>query len=461
MSGDGPSGRPLGPESSTRAGDEITALVALTALVGMGPRRLRAVLAEWSAVDAWEALSRGRLQLRGDVSTTFGGRLAEWLRRWGEQAPRVDPSALLETCSRLGVTILALGTPAYPPRLRQDPDPPQLIYALGDLGLLEVEAAAIVGTRAASAYGLDVAFELGAALAEAGVTVVSGLAAGIDGSAHRGALSVRAGMGPIGVVGSGLDVVYPRSHRQLWQLVAERGLLVSEAPPGVAPEPWRFPARNRIIAALSRAVVVVESPEHGGSMITADEALGREIPVLAVPGSVRSPVSTGPHRLIFDGCGPARSPDDVLVALGHPLTPPPPGLPPRLSLTASAAGRHRARRTRRQIDGSSADREAGPVVGRPAPCSSTDPAGATSGSPAADRTARTPPTPRTLATPPTLPPPTTEQRLVLDALGWDPATLDELIERTGLAVARAALLVEELDQLRLVQRELGYVRRRR
>ena len=254
---------PYPPPLATAEGDEVGALVALTSLVGMGPRRLRAVLEEWSPIDAWEALCRGRLQLGRDVSTTFGGRLGEWLRRWSEQASQLDPSALLDTCRRLGVRILAPGAAAYPPRLRDDPDPPHLLYAQGDVRLLEVEAAAIVGTRAASAYGLDVAFELGAALAACGVAVVSGLAAGIDGSAHRGALSVPAGTGPIGVVGSGLDVVYPKSHLRLWELVAERGLLVSEAPPGVAPEPWRFPSRNRIIAALSRAVVVVESPEHG------------------------------------------------------------------------------------------------------------------------------------------------------------------------------------------------------
>ena len=418
--------------------------MALTALVGMGPRRLRAVLEEWSPVDAWEALCRGRLQLRRDVSTTFGGRLGDWLRRWSEQTSQVDPSSLLDACRRLGVTVLAPGAAAYPLRLRDDPDRPHLLYALGDLRLLEVEAAAIVGTRAASAYGLDVAFELGAALAASGVAVVSGLAAGIDGSAHRGALSVQEGMGPIGVVGSGLDVVYPKSHRRLWELVADRGLLVSEAPPGVAPEPWRFPSRNRIIAALSRAVVVVESPEHGGSMITADEALGREIPVLAVPGSVRSPVSVGPHRLIFDGCGPARGPDDVLGALGHPLSPPP-HRPARVSLTAPGVGRHRARRAGSRPDVPATGVDDGASAGDAPPCRTADGDGGMAGPlPSASRPS----------------PPSDEQRRVLDALGWEPASLDELIERTGLTLVRAALLVEELQDLQFVERERGFVRRR-
>jgi DNA processing protein len=400
--------------------EEVGALVALTALAGMGPRRLQAVLDEWPPIDAWQAVLRGRLQLRHDISATFGGRLAVWLQRWTAQAPTIDPAALLEACRRLEVTILAPGAAGYPERLRDDPDRPHLLYARGDLQLLDGDAVAVVGTRAASAYGLDVAFELGAALAGAGVVVVSGLATGIDGSAHRGALSTPQGCGPIGVVGSGLDVVYPRAHARLWEQVAERGLLLSEAPPGVAPEPWRFPSRNRIIAALSRAVVVVESPESGGSMITADEAIGREIPVLAVPGSIRSPVSAGPHRLIFDGCGPARGANDVLGALGRfPADPPP-------SVHGSV---HRARRSARRAGDGSAG-----ITRRSHP----------SGSP--------PPRPEELGV---------DQQHVLDALGWEPSTLDDLIERTGLPLGRVALIVEELDQRHLVRRERGFVRRDR
>ena len=386
----------------------------------MGPRRLQAVLDEWAPVDAWEALLRGRLQLRRDVSTTFGGRLPVWLQRWTAQAPTIDPAALLTDCDRLGVTILPLGSATYPARLRDDPDPPALLYARGDLRLLDADAVAVVGTRAASAYGLDVAFELGAALAEAGVAVVSGLAAGIDGSAHRGALSSRSGCGPVGVVGSGLDVVYPKAHTRLWEQVAGRGVLLSEAPPGVVPEPWRFPSRNRIIAALSRAVVVVESPEHGGSMITADEAMGREIPVLAVPGSVRSPVSAGPHRLIFDGCGPARGPDDVLGALG------------RFPASPQRAGHAGGRRARSPVTSSGRRQRGG---------------------------ARTPSAPdggQGRSPRPSLSP---DQHQVLDALGWEPASLDELIERSGLALGRVALAVEELHERALVQRQRGFVRR--
>jgi DNA processing protein len=175
---------------------------------------------------------------------------------------------------------------------------------------------AVVGTRRCTAYGLDVARDLGRGLAEAGVTVVSGLALGIDGAAHEGALVAGAGAAPpVGVVGSGLDVVYPRRHRQLWRRVAEAGALLSEAPPGAPPEAWRFPKRNRILAGLSDVVVVVESHATGGSMSTVRAAIDRGITVMAVPGSVRSPSSAGTNGLLADGVAPVTDVGDVLVAL--------------------------------------------------------------------------------------------------------------------------------------------------
>ena len=160
--------------------------------------------------------------------------------------------------------------------------------------------------------------ELGRDLGRAGVRVVSGLALGIDAAAHHGALDAEAdgGAPPIGVVGSGLDVTYPRAHGALWTAVAAAGVLVGEAPLGAAPEPWRFPARNRIIAALGSVVVVVESHPRGGSRHTVDAAEARGRQVLAVPGSVRSPASRFTNELLADGCHPARDVTDVLVALG-------------------------------------------------------------------------------------------------------------------------------------------------
>jgi DNA processing protein len=190
-----------------------------------------------------------------------------------------------------------------------------VLFCRGDLGALAAPRVAIVGTRAATANGCAIARELGADLASAGVCVLSGLARGIDGHAHRGALAA-AGAAPVGVVACGLDVVYPAEHQHLWEQIGRVGLLLAEVPLGCAPRPHRFPARNRILAALSDAVVVVESRVRGGSLVTATAAIDRGVRVLAVPGSPRSAASEGTNGLIVDGCTPARDAADVLVALG-------------------------------------------------------------------------------------------------------------------------------------------------
>ncbi len=207
-----------------------------------------------------------------------------------------------------------MGDPAYPPALAADPDPPPLLFWQGNPDALRGPAAAIVGTRRCTSYGLDVARELGRDLSRAGVSVVSGLALGIDGAAHEGALAGAAAP-PVAVVGSGLDVVYPPRHRPLWRRVREAGLILSESVPGAAPEAWRFPLRNRIIAALSQVVVVVESHASGGSLSTVRAAAERGITVMAVPGSVRSSSSAGTNRLLSEGVAPATDAQDVVVAL--------------------------------------------------------------------------------------------------------------------------------------------------
>ena len=204
----------------------------------------------------------------------------------------------------------------YPGELAADPFPPAVLFARGDLATLARRTVAIVGTRHATVGGMEVAARLGHDLADAGVCVVSGLAKGIDGAAHRGALAAGGGAPPAGVVGSGLDVVYPRSNRGLWEEVAERGLLCAEVPPGTPPAAHRFPARNRILAGLAEVVVVVESRVKGGSLLTVEEAGRRGIPVMAVPGSVRSPASEGTNLLLVDGVAPVLDALDVMVTLG-------------------------------------------------------------------------------------------------------------------------------------------------
>jgi DNA processing protein len=178
---------------------------------------------------------------------------------------------------------------------------------------------AIVGTRHATIEGRAVAFELGRDLAAAGVCVLSGLALGIDGAAHTGALSSRDGegwVGPVGVAASGVDVPYPRRHARLWEEVCDAGAVLSETLPGQPAQAWRFPSRNRVIAGLARMVVVVESHDAGGSLITAEAAMERGIDVRAVPGPVRSPASAGTNQLLYDGAGPVRHVRDVLDGLG-------------------------------------------------------------------------------------------------------------------------------------------------
>ncbi len=225
-----------------------------------------------------------------------------------------------------------------------DPAPPNALYALGDLMAVVGPRVAIVGTRDCTHQGHDFAFELGRALSEAGVRVVSGLALGVDGAAHAGALE-GGGAPPIGVVGSGLDTIYPRRHGSLWRAVASRGLLLSEHPAGTAPTAWHFPARNRIIAALADVVVVVESHAKGGSLNTVGEALTRDRAVLAVPGPVQSRASEGTNLLLRDGAGVCLGADDVLAVLGltraamDRCREPQPPEPPDCEVLAALGGR--------------------------------------------------------------------------------------------------------------------------
>jgi DNA processing protein len=287
--------------------------VALTMLPAAGPARLAALVAAGGPAEAWRAVCAGRLP--AVVADRVGPAARALAVSWQRAAREIDPGAALAAHRQRGVGICALGSAGYPARLRDDPHPPAVLFSQGDLAALARPTVAIVGTRRCTTGGAGVALELGRDLAAAGVCVVSGLALGIDGAAHRGALAA-AGAAPVGVVGCGLDVVYPRRHADLWHEVARAGALVGESPLGAPPEPWRFPARNRIIAGLADLVVVVESPRAGGSMLTVDQADARGVDVMAVPGSVRSAAAAGCNDLLAEGRAPVRDVDDVLVALG-------------------------------------------------------------------------------------------------------------------------------------------------
>jgi DNA processing protein len=226
-----------------------------------------------------------------------------------------DDAACLRLLEKRALRWIARSDPAFPGRLRSIHDPPVGIFVRGTAGfdLLDRPCVAVVGARACSQYGADVATRLGRELARAGVIVVSGLARGVDGAVHRGALETGR---TVAVLGCGIDRDYPRAHAALAAQIAATGLILSEYAPGVEPAPWRFPARNRIVAGLADATVVVEARARSGALITADLALEEGREVLAVPGEITSHLSAGTNELLRLGAIPVTTPTDVLAAIG-------------------------------------------------------------------------------------------------------------------------------------------------
>jgi DNA processing protein len=215
--------------------------------------------------------------------------------------------------SAIGIDVVAWNAPNFPAGLLMTTDCPPVLWFRGLPAVFDAPAVAVVGSRAASAVALEAASRIGEELAAHGVVVVSGLARGVDSAAHRGAL--RQGR-TIGVLGSGVDRVYPREHVGLADNIAANGLVISEFPPGSAPLPFRFPLRNRVISALSRGVVVIEASEHSGSLITAACALEQGREVMVVPGNVLTGRNRGGHALLRDGARLVETADDILSELG-------------------------------------------------------------------------------------------------------------------------------------------------
>jgi DNA processing protein len=234
--------------------------------------------------------------------------------RWSAHVRAFDAHAYEERLAQQGFRFLPRSQ--LPPLLRAIHDPPPGLFVRGraDAALLEQPAVAVVGARACSGYGASVARSLGRDLAAAGLVIVSGLARGVDGEAHRGALD--AGGRTVAVLGCGIDRDYPAAHAQLARDIAANGLIVSEYAPGVEPAPWRFPARNRIVAGLCTATVVVEARERSGALITADLALEEGREVFAVPGEITSALSAGANDLLKLGAAPLTAAADVLASYG-------------------------------------------------------------------------------------------------------------------------------------------------
>lgn len=286
------------PQGFGRDAPERDALLILSHLETLTPRRfLDLAWSEGSARGCLRAVRRGAA---GDRDRGL--------------AERVEVAAVQAALTACRARALGPWDAEYPARLLDLPDPPACLYVRGR-SLKELKTAvAVIGARSCSHYGRGVGETIGRGLADRGVCVVSGAARGVDAAAHRGALSAQ---GPtIAVLGSGIDVAYPSANRRLLGDIVRVGTVVSEYPPGMPARPRRFPARNRLIAVLSGAVVVVEGAPGSGSLITAEFALdlGREL--FAVPGPVTSPLSAVPHELLRDGAVLARGPEDVLDELG-------------------------------------------------------------------------------------------------------------------------------------------------
>jgi DNA processing protein len=230
---------------------------------------------------------------------------------------RAEAADAIERAQVEGLTPLAWNHAAYPPALTTIADPPTVLWVRGQVGALAAPSVAIVGSRAASSYGIAVAERLASDLVARGLVIVSGLARGADSAAHRGALA--GGGVTVAVLGSGVDVIYPPEHAPLARDIAKTGAVVSELAPGTRPLPLFFPRRNRIISGLSRAVVVIEASDKSGSLITARCALDQGRDVLAVPGNVLSGRNRGAHGLLRDGAKIVESADDILEELGMPV----------------------------------------------------------------------------------------------------------------------------------------------
>jgi DNA processing protein len=285
--------------------DEKCYWIGFNLVKGIGAVRMRSLLAYFdSLADAWNA-SQAQLQEAG-----LSPRISETIVKIRAD---VDLVGLWHKISAQSITILTWNDELYPPRLKEIEQPPPVLYLRGEITLDDHYAVAIVGTRRITPYGRQITDELASFLAGQGVTVVSGLARGVDAVAHSAAL--KAGGRTVGVLGSGVDRIYPPEHSQMAEKIIKQGAIVSDYPVGTAPEAANFPPRNRIISGLSMATVVVEAGETSGALITAEFAAEQGREVFAVPGNILAPQSIGTNKLIQQGAQPLLRPLDLMQAL--------------------------------------------------------------------------------------------------------------------------------------------------
>lgn len=283
--------------------DDLLAEVRLSTVRGVGPRtRVRLIEAFGDATAVLGAGSQQLQSVRG-VGRTIASAI-------GKAPDPASAEQMLQEAEAAGIRVLTPATEEYPAGLREIHDPPAVLYCRGRILPQDLRAVAIVGTRRATRYGLRQTEQLARGLAEAGVTVVSGLARGVDGAAHRAALE--AGGRTLAALAGGLSRIYPPEHASLADQVAQRGALLAESPPPMAPMSGSFPQRNRIISGLSLGVLVIEAAERSGALITARHAAEQGRDAFALPGPIDSPQSRGCHRLIQEGAKLVTSIDDLL-----------------------------------------------------------------------------------------------------------------------------------------------------
>lgn len=403
------------------------AWLALSLAEGVGPRTAHSLLRAFDSPESVLGASRAA------IAAVAGKAVADAL----SVAP--DPELIARTVEWLdtpGHELLTWEDSAYPQALLATVDPPPVLYATGRIELLNRPAIAVVGSRNATAGGSENAEAFGRALADGGLTIVSGLALGIDAAAHRGGLEGTGGS--VAVIGTGIDRVYPAKNRSLAHRLAVEGAIVSEYPLGTPALAGNFPRRNRLIAGLALGVLVVEAALGSGSLVTARLALEAGRDVFAIPGSIHSPLAKGCHRLIKDGAKLVESADDVLSELGMSAAGP------------GATGGGRSRQS--SVRGASGPAGIG-APGHPSPTQPGGPAGP-AGAAVYGGVPESPSFARAGGSDPT-------DTAVLDALGHDPATADDLVRRTGLpaATVQARLATLEIHGLVVALAGARFVRR--
>ena len=285
---------------------EREAWLAFSHVRGMGAVRFRKLLSYFGSLSlAWEA---------PENTLVAAGMTEKLILSLRESRKNFDPVKLQSLIDSKGIRVLTWQDESYPPYLLEIAQPPPVLYVLGELCEADNLAMAIVGTRHVTSYGKQLCHDTASYLAGHGITIVSGLARGVDAIAHKAALQI--GGRTIAVLGSGVDVIYPPEHRNLAEAIIKSGAIISDYPPGTKPEGINFPPRNRIISGLSRGTIVIEAGERSGALITAKFAVEQGRDVFAVPGSVLSPMSRGTNALIGEGAIPMTNPATIVSHLG-------------------------------------------------------------------------------------------------------------------------------------------------